>query len=286
MEINLPQLGARFVLLLSILCMPACNKGAPNGAPGTANVPPAVGPKGSAPDPVALNADRQDEILEKTAPAFKVTAEELFAEARKDVTAATKKYKGAVIEVSGEPTNFDRSGDKSTIILQVSGVPVPVGVLCIVNTNEAWATIAHGQVVKLKGKCINVDISGKLTDCVTLDNCVVVDAGKERPVKVDAEAFTKEYLADKQAAAKKYDKKWLIVEGQYVGQLEENGLPVVKLKGADKLDVKYHVSVFEKSYIANLKPGDKVKFMGQAHISSEKVSEPSFDQTLMIRSGK
>jgi len=212
-------------------------------------------------------------------PGFTVRAVEFGAEVNKDAKAATDKYKGAVIEISGIVESVQSAAEQSVIVLDVP--KNSIGVPCHTNVKEVWTTILPGQFVKLKGMCPDkLERSGHLLDCV------VVDAGKDRPQIVEAEAYVKEYLANREAAAKKYNDKWMIVEGEFLRQGEEEGVLTAWLKGDNKLNVKCHFGFENKRTVDGFKRGAKVRFAGQASFVTNENSDPFFNKSLPISSMK
>jgi len=185
----------------------------------------AVGGSGGRPRPGA-------EDLNNVEPKFVVTAEDLLKENKADRKATEAKYLNQVVEISGVVTFVGKTSDKRPYV----GLGIPtqfVDVMCFTVDKEPWAKVAPGQKVKMKGRWPPAAFRPMLASCVFLD------MGPNPAIKIAAPELVKEFLADKDAAARKYDNRWLIIEGVVADRRwnDKQGFWAVELKGNGKVNV-------------------------------------------------
>jgi len=204
------------------------------------------------------------EDLSKTAPAFTMTADKFFAEYKADRDAASKKYKGQVIELSGTVASMGRNfAGESHVALQ-AGKDF-LGVMCFTAEFEPWTKVVPGQKVKIKGKWPDYPF------VPTLIHCDFIETGKYEGIALSAAELAKEYATDHEAASKKYDKKYLILTGVVENkEFNSAGAASVQLKVAGKVKVFCSFTAFEKDVTKAIKVGQSIKLIGEYTLNSGK----------------
>jgi hypothetical protein len=222
---------------------------------------------------------RLAEDLTKTEPKYKMTAEQWTDEFKKDKKAAADKYKDAVIELSG--TAFDSGASDpqsagSTLVLNGADLRF---VRCMMVEAEPWAKVAKGSTVKIKGKASGADAEA-------LYGCAFVEVGQNPAIVVKAEDLAREFAANKDEAAKKYDGKPLIVDGEVVSSgPEERKFERVVLKGDGQTSLSCRFAVTHEKKPPMLTPGQRIKLAGEGVVSA-KDKEPGVNQARLITGGK
>lgn len=108
------------------------------------------------------------ESLKNAKPAFKVSADALFAAYEQDEAAANARYLDQVLEVQGKITSVNTDTSGLSLTLQ-TGSPM-FGVICKLEDKSAEeSNFTIGQSVRMKGQC-----TGFLMD-VVLIRCTVVE---------------------------------------------------------------------------------------------------------------
>lgn len=205
------------------------------------------------PPPARQRPPQED--LTSAKPDFSLSAEDFMKEFKASESDARKKYKGKVIELSGEVTGIGRniSGEDSISLK----APDLLGMMCFTAMEEPWTKAVPGQKVKLKGKLGEYG--------AVLIYCVFTDPGKYAGVEMTAAELAKEYAADPDATSKKYNDKYLILSGE-VEKKEYNsaGAVSVYLKAPEsKVRVAVSFTAFEKELSRKIKPGKPLKVIGQ-----------------------
>lgn len=197
------------------------------------------------------------EDISKVAPAFKLTAEDFHKEYEADKNAAAQKYKGKVIELSGEVQTVKRiDADRSMLLLKVE--KSFFGVQCVTTEEQPWAKVAPGQQIKIKGKWPEFSAGAAIIDCV------FVETGEYAAIRISAADLAKEYAADGEAAVKKYDKKYLVITGEVVSkEFNSVGAGAVVLKTGNKVKVECSFTADEKDVVKAFKVGQSIKVVGQ-----------------------
>lgn len=197
------------------------------------------------------------EDLSKAKPDFTLTAEEFFKEYKADKSAAERKYKGKVIELSGTVSGMGRNiSEDGYLTLEVP--KELIGVQCFTADDAPWNTAIPGQKVKVKGKWPEFSISAALI------HCVITEAGPSPAMRLTADQLAKEYKADPEAARKKYADKWLIVTGEVVDrEFNSVGAASVQLKTTGDVKVKCSFTAFDKAQVKQFKVGQSVTLVGQ-----------------------
>ncbi len=197
------------------------------------------------------------EDLTDVKPDFTLTAEAFQKEYSDDKVAAEKKYKGKVIELSGEVHTIGRLGGDTPYIGLKAGKEL-LGVPCATADQQPWGTAVPGQVVKLKGRWPK-DAYG-----VALTQCVFTDKGKYKAVPVTAAELAKEFEADPKATVAKYDKKHLVLSGEVAAkEFNSAGAATITFKTDGKIKVKCSFTASENDYAKPLKAGQKLTAVGE-----------------------
>lgn len=107
--------------------------------------------------------------LSKVAPAYEITAEELYYEFSENEETANEKYINKVIQVKGTLGDKEITSD-STLNLVLNTSDSPGSVICSFNDSDKLDpdSLKLGQEVIVRGVC-----SGMLMD-VLLNNCVLI----------------------------------------------------------------------------------------------------------------
>jgi hypothetical protein len=147
-------------------------------------------------------------------PLVPVSAEELAKEWKTDKAATLAKYKDKRLEVSGivQVATNDTSVNLPMVQLTNNGVDKTgrVSVSCLFLNKDAQqvADLCEGQTVKVRGQLFDAESAEAM-----LLNCELVESGPNPAITTSAQELAKEYQADKEKMVKKYDSRWVILEG-------------------------------------------------------------------------
>jgi Leucine-rich repeat (LRR) protein/uncharacterized protein (DUF1330 family) len=203
---------------------------------------------------------RAVEDLSKEEPEFKLTAVEFYKEYEADKDAAAKKYKGKVIELSGEAVTVWRSGPNERHI-ELKSEKQFSGIRCEMADPMPWAKVLKGQAVKLKGKWPASPYQAMLIDCA------LVEAGEYKAIAITAVELAKEYATDPEAAQKKYQDKYLVISGEVTAkEFNSAGAATIELKTDGKVKVTCIYTASEKDVTKPMKVGQKIKAVGEFQI--------------------
>ena len=149
----------------------------------------------------------------KPIPAVPVALEELAAEWKANREATLGKYKGRILEISGNvsmATNDTVNLPMVRIADDNADRSKRVSVRCLFLSNESPRInrLCEGQTVTVRGQFIDAD-----SNEATLLNCELVETGDGPAITLSPHELAKEYKADKDETAKKYNSRWVIVEG-------------------------------------------------------------------------
>src|SRR5262245_7275174 len=193
-------------------------------------------------------------------PDFTLTSKEFAEEYQKDQKAATEKYKGKVVELSGTVIGLSRNVAIPQPYLSLQGVEKdPLGIWCLMADKEPWLKATPGQSVKMKGKA-----SDSFGLPPQLLECVVTEVSGPGAPTLTAEELGKAYAADENATTKKYDNKYLFL----TGEIDKVTFDKVKaadvvFKVSDKPKIVAKFTPFDKEATEPLKGGQKIKVLGQ-----------------------
>jgi len=248
------------LFILAVGCAQQESAKAPSSAPsGDNRSKTATAPAGSA---VTSAAPKPD---------IAVSAQEFVKDLQQDLSAAEKKYRGKLIEVSGivsgfnwlapmEPRPFAPADEapnplaRSIISLQTGGLLV--GLRCLAADDEPWARISEGQRIKVRGKW-HPPGSAQFP---ALADCVIVEPGTFTTAVVTAAALAKEFSADRQAFGAKYQDDPIIIVGEIKKRTALFGGPILI-----SLETGSPVLLVCGSYselFGSLRVGQKVKIFG------------------------
>jgi uncharacterized protein (DUF1330 family) len=195
---------------------------------------------------------RPDDISQ-VEPRFRLTAEEFSKEFETNPNSAAQKYRGRVIELSGEVKSVARNFDgESVVTLKAEGQAI--GVTCITADKEPWGKAVRGQKIKIKGKAI----SGKVIDCV------FVETGEYAGIRISATDLAREYAADREGTVKKYDTKHLVVSGEVASKnFNEVRAANIELKTDNKVKVACSFTALEKDLTEPIRVGETIRVVGE-----------------------
>jgi hypothetical protein len=204
-------------------------------------------------------------------PDVTTTAAEWHAEFKKDDKAAKAKYAGKVVELTGKATSVLQNLDAGMAFIHLAVEKDFLGVRCDTKDLNVWEKVSPGSEVTVRGRLAE---GGFLTGELMPVHIVSVkgQAGSMTATEL-AEQFTKE----KDKLKEKWDDKWAYVEGEFVrSDTSKNGILYLLLKGSGGVDVKCFVGADSKKQVEKLKPGQKVKVLGQVSV----YDEPSLQMAL------
>jgi hypothetical protein len=148
---------------------------------------------------------------------FALTAEELESAFRQDEKATARRYQGKTIELCGVVQSMYGYEPSFIGLYRGSGL---LGLPCEMKEKEPWTRVSFGQQVTVRGRW------PEECDHPSLSQCVIVETGPNRTVRLAAVQLASEYAADPQGTKKKYAGKPLILSGEVVEdsgyQLPEN----------------------------------------------------------------
>lgn len=237
----------------SLLLVPAglafgCGKSNP-GSDGKGGNPP--GPTGGTPDGGAG--------LTSAKPDHTATAADWHAEFKKDKAAATAKYAGKVIELTGTLSGFIDEPDAGVLLAYLKVGKDAIGARCALADMSAWEKATEGAEVTIRGKLADGGIfTGEIKPAV------LVNVDKNPALTATAADLGKQCVADVGKLRDKYGGKWVYVEGEVVS----NGKPSARgsqfvLKGDGDVNVICWALAGSEQKVEALKPGQKVKALGE-----------------------
>jgi exonuclease VII large subunit len=229
-------------LFLAVLTAAAgCGKRGPSGADG----------KG---DPDETGAD-----LAAAKPDVTMKAADWHAEFKKDDKAAKAKYAGKVVELTGQAGNVVQNADAGVAFIHLKVDKDFLGVRCGTKDMNVWEKVAEGSDVTVRGRLPEFGLfTGELMPVH------VVSVGKNPAGTMTAAELAGRFEKDKEKLKEEWDGKWVYVEGEFVRSgTNKDGVLQFVLKGAGKTEVTCSAPADAKKQVAALKPGQKVKALGQ-----------------------
>ena len=190
---------------------------------------------------------------------FTMTAKDYDKDYYKDAQ-SSQKYYTKVIELSGEVSmaygGHTRDGKPFFKLIADQGAWHYIQ--CYSADPQPWAKIVPGQQIKVKGR-----------NDGDLESCVIVDYGKDPSITISPEELAKEYQADPEATGKKYNEKYLRLEGDVVsltlGKKGELGRTddklVLKGNGAVQIDC-WFIGDFRSKEPENAQGQARLKIVG------------------------
>jgi hypothetical protein len=198
-------------------------------------------------------------------PDVTMAAEAWNAEWKKDKDAAAARYKGKVVELSGtvQGADDDPYGEVGYVYLKAKDNLI--GVRCATRNKKPWTKVSPGSEVKVRGRVPDFGLPGDLYEAE------IVDAGPNPGVVITALELTREYAADRDAAAKKYHDKWAYVSGEVAEKTSSNFCKVLlKLKGEGDLTVACCTgAASDTKALDALKAGANVSMFGKLAVFSD-----------------
>ncbi len=97
-----------------------------------------------------------------------VDASQLFAEFNNDEAAATAKYVGKIVTVSGKVREASQMDDGTPKVLLETGSDFGVSCEFDPNTKHAKTTFQPGETVTLKGECAGLNLDVQVARCVVV----------------------------------------------------------------------------------------------------------------------
>lgn len=205
----------------------------------------------------AVRADDQNVV--------RVDPEAFAVEIKTDAKAAAAKFKGKVIEMSGPVVGVFRNfGDVQYLGLE-SKTAGTLGVTCVTKDQKLFGKVFKGQEVTVRGRYPDTQYGFQIEDCE------IVKKGPSPALTYTAEEMAAEWAKDKDAAAKKWKDKPIVVSGEVADKKASDVGAVslfLKAGGGKRVDVGF--TAFEKEIAGKFKAGDKVKVVGEFYESESK----------------
>lgn len=153
-------------------------------------------------------------------PDFVFTPEDFFREVDANRTAAAKKYKGKVIQLTGVLHKILKSATHKVILdLQVPDHPDHIfDIQCYTTDQEPWTTAVPLQIVTIKGRFPDEVVTPELEDCV------ILNVTGEIQTVLAIQELAKAYAADPKGVMERYYDTCLIVSGVVASKVEEEGV--------------------------------------------------------------
>src|SRR5262249_43345369 len=136
---------------------------------------------------------------------FTLTAEQFHKEASDKQQ--QDKYKGKTVELTGTVKGAGKN-ISGTVYLSLQVGSDLVGVQCYTTDQKPWEKATPGQKVRIRGQFPEIVVFPALV------GCTIVEVSGPKAPPVQAADLAKEYAADREAAVKKYNGKWLILSGE------------------------------------------------------------------------
>jgi hypothetical protein len=207
------------------------------------------------------------EDLSKAKSKYVVTADDLFKEYQQDKKAAAAKYANQVVEISGVVMVLDQDySGRPYVALSAPEKPYQVGTRCYTTDQQPWAKLAPGQKVTLKGRW--PPQGSFLWNHVALNNCVVTGVGPNPAIKMSTQQLVKEFLADTGSAKRKYDDKWVILNGKVAGKRrDKNGVLIVDVQGEGDVKLACQFGKELEPLVKRVKAGEDLTVLCRVFIS-------------------
>jgi hypothetical protein len=226
----------------------------------------------------------KEKDLSDAKPDFVLDAKAWSEEWREGLAAARAKYRGKVIDLSGEVDSFvDGAGEPAE--LRLKAAEGRLGARCLTVDRQPWAKVAPGSKVKIRGMLAS---HGS-----TLSPSYIIWAGPNPALLISSQDLAKQFAADREGTAPKFHDKWIYVDGEVVEKMPPKGaaMAVLKLKGEAKEDEPVRVDCIftgeSDRAVERVKVGARVKVLGKAFLRglpSEK--SVHLHECLLIRDGK
>jgi hypothetical protein len=189
-----------------------------------------------------------------------VTAQEFYDAFEKDKDAATKRFRNAVVEVTGVIENLAPQATtppQGLVVLKAGKVGAMVA--CQTTDPEPWKKVSVEQKVKIKGVLPEEVFDERLVQCE------LVDLQPQPTPILSAEKLASAYAADRKGTIAKHEAKLVAVTGVVADKkAAENGGALISLKGKDKVAIVCGFTPIDKDESDPIKPGQHLTVLGQA----------------------
>lgn len=110
--------------------------------------------------------------LSKVKPAFTLSSTELYSAFENDETAATTKYAGKVVELTGKVASVEYGSADSTLSITLHEDDELSGVICTFSgiKDKSQVSITPGEQITIRGECSGMLMDVLLNNCVSLKN--------------------------------------------------------------------------------------------------------------------
>lgn len=204
-------------------------------------------------------------------PDVTMSAADWHAEFKKDAKAAKAKYKDKVIELTGRAASVLQNPDAGVGFVHLKVEKDILGVRGSTKDLLIWEKVSEGADVTIRGRVPEFQIlTGELYPIH------IVGVKNLAPTTTAAE-LAADYAKDKEKFKAAWDDKWVYLEGEFVraGKSKSDYEEIV-LKGAGDRDIHCTIPADAKGLAAKLRPGQKVKVLGQVSV----FDEPKLQQAL------
>lgn len=190
---------------------------------------------------------------------FSLHSTKFSKELKDDEKGATNKYKDKVIELTGKVIGVGRNISKDAFLRLEGAEGEMLGVMAFTQEKTPWNKVTPGQIVTVKGKFPEFVVTTSLIECQ------IVKVEGERAPLLTPDELAKEFEKDSEATKKKYDEKFLILQGEIAAKAANDaGAVSLTLKTTQsEVKVKCSFTAFEKEETSALQVGQTVTVLGQ-----------------------
>jgi len=246
--------------LINVVCIALLGLGGCRNSPddaGSAEPGPARPSQSWAPMPTKPAVD-----LTKVKPDYVLTAEELHKEWQNDRNAAAAKFGGKLVELQGTVAagmNWISWDGKPSVCLD-GGSGGDVVVCYPSNEKEPCTKVGPLQKVTARGIAAS---EGPAME-IRLNECLFTEFGPNPTIVLSAEDLAREYKQDEWATQRKYDSRYLIVEGTVASTKDLGGIfGVVLLEGNGDTHVACNFSSDGGKLAQGIAVGQTVRLVGR-----------------------
>ena len=224
------------------------------------------------PKEVDSRADKKDDAppsaKSKTAPAFEMTVEEYAHEWKKDMAAATSKFKNKVVELTGAVSAISSSGSNTPLL--TFDVPKGETIHCHLEDKQYWTKVSAGSKVTIRGYVFRSDLGPDM------DPCELTAIGPNPAIVISSEVLAAEYAKDREATVEKYKDKTLILTGRIMAKSKDGGHVRIDLKGGPGIKVACWFPELIASRANPLKVGQTITVVDEINPAFQKANELYF----------
>lgn len=240
---------------LSLFLLAAAALGCGKGDLGKGTNPPGpAGPGTTNPPPPMTAAE-----LAAATPDHIVTPAAWHAEFKADKAAATRKYAGKVVELTGTVSTVADNADAGLSFVHLKVDKDIFGVRCAVADVGLWEKVVDGCEVTVRGKLADGAIfAGELLPAA------VVKVDKNPSLSATATDLARQFKADANKLGDSHNGKWVYVEGEFVSSGQStDGVRYFVLTGDTDCPIKCSIPLDAEKAMKGLRPGQRVKVLGQ-----------------------